>query len=364
MSAHSDRLARITRAALEAGLDAILVAPSPDLFYLTGYAPMPMERLTLLVVRPEDDPVLIVPMLERPLALTSPIGASMQIIGWTDMQDPGAMAAAMLPGQGAFGVGDSMWASHLLELQAALPGVSFSSASSVLSELRATKDTAELAALSRAARAADETFRQICRTRFEGRREEQIAADIADMLIENGHDRAAFTIVASGPNSASPHHEPGPRTIRAKDVVVMDFGGQLGGYYSDTTRTVVVGAAPEGFGEVYALVEAAQEAGCRAAAPGVPAQDVDRAARNIIEPGGYGEAFFHRTGHGIGLEVHEPPYIVEGNEEPLRVGTTFSIEPGIYLEGRFGVRIEDIVLVTEEGADRLNRSTRDLQIVD
>ncbi len=237
-------------------------------------------------------------------------------------------------------------------------------ASPVIGRLRAVKDEDELAALRRAARGADETFRAVCRGTFLGRREEEIAADLAGLLVDNGHVRADFTIVASGPNSSSPHHEPGGRTILPRDVVVMDFGGELGGYFSDTTRTVVVGEAPKGFERIYETVRRAQEAACEAVRPGVSAQDVDRVARGIIADAGFGEAFIHRTGHGIGLEVHEPPYIVEGNEWILAPGTTFSVEPGVYAEGEYGVRIEDIVVVTHDGVERLNRSTRELQVVD
>jgi D-alanyl-D-alanine dipeptidase len=198
---------------------------------------------------------------------------------------------------------------------------------------------------------------------FEGRSEQEVASDLADLLVRNGHDRADFTIVASGPNGASPHHEPGERTILPRDAVVMDFGGALAGYFSDTTRTVVVGEPPEGFEEAYAAVHEAQSAAAAAVRPGREAQEIDRAARGVIEAAGFGERFIHRTGHGIGLEVHEPPYMVEGDRTLLATGMTFSVEPGIYLEGRFGIRIEDIVTVTEDGVERLNRSTRDLQTV-
>jgi Xaa-Pro aminopeptidase len=199
---------------------------------------------------------------------------------------------------------------------------------------------------------------------FMGRSEASIASDLAALLVEHGHASAAFTIVASGPNAASPHHEPGERRIRAKDAVVLDFGGSFDGYQSDTTRTLVVGEPPLGFERVYQLVQEAHQAACEAVGPGVPAQEVDRAARRVIADGGYGEAFIHRTGHGIGLEVHEVPSIVEGNKQLLETGMTFSVEPGIYLEGRFGVRIEDIVAVTDDGVEHLNRSPRGLHVVD
>jgi D-alanyl-D-alanine dipeptidase len=198
---------------------------------------------------------------------------------------------------------------------------------------------------------------------MDGMREEEVAAALADLLTEHGHDTAEFTIVASGPNGASPHHEPGSRSIRAGEEVVMDFGGTVGGYYSDMTRTVVVERPPRGFAQVYDAVREAQEAAFQAVRPGVAAEVVDAAAREVIAMAGYADRFVHRTGHGIGLEVHEDPYIVAGNRRVLQPGMCFSIEPGIYLDGRFGVRIEDIVTVTETGAQRLNRASRDLETV-
>jgi Xaa-Pro aminopeptidase len=364
MNRYLDRMDRTIAEADRQGFAAVAVAPSPDLVYLTGYAPMPTERPTLLVLRPRADPVMLVPELERPLAAAAPAGEAMELVGWRDGMDAYAEAARLLPGEGRVAVGDTLWAAHLLGLQTEAPEVTFAPASPVIERLRAVKDEDELAALARAGRAADETFRQICDRAFLGRREEEIAADLAELLVRNGHDQAAFTIVASGPNAASPHHEPGGRTMLPRDAVVLDFGGTLGGYYSDTTRTVVVGEPPDGFEAVYEIVHEAQDAAFRAVRPGIDAQEVDRVARRIINDAGYGERFYHRTGHGIGLEVHEPPYLVEGNERTLERGVTFSIEPGIYLDGVYGVRIEDIVVVTEDGADRLNRSTRELQVVD
>jgi D-alanyl-D-alanine dipeptidase len=237
------------------------------------------------------------------------------------------------------------------------------SAAELLGALRTVKDAEEIAALRRAGAAADATFEEICAGRFAGRTEREVASDLGRLLISHGHSSADFTIVAGGPNSASPHHEPGERTLKEGDAVVMDFGGVLDGYCSDTTRTLSIGGPSDELVRVHEVVKEAQEAGVAAVRPGVAAQDVDRAARHVIEDAGYADAFFHRTGHGIGVEVHEHPYIVEGNDEPLRVGTTFSVEPGIYLEGRFGVRIEDIVAVTEDGVERLNLSSRELRVV-
>jgi len=362
-TARAARLERAAAATGSAGFDALVVPPSPDLAYLTGYAPMPLERPTLLVVRPGRSPVLLVPALEHPLAAGSSAGTLVELVSWSDGADPYDAAAVLLPRSGRIAVGDELWASHLLGLQAAVAEGVFASASPVMGPLRAVKDTAELEALRRAARAADEAFREICRTTFIGRREDQVAADLASFLVGAGHATADFTIVASGPNAASPHHEPTGRTILPRDAVLLDFGGELGGYFSDISRTVVVGEPPDGFEAVYELVRDAQDAAFRSVIPGVAAQEVDRAGRALIEEAGYGARFLHRIGHGIGMEVHEPPYLVEGNAWALAPGTTFSIEPGIYLEGAFGVRIEDIVAVTPDGAERLNRATRDLQVV-
>jgi Xaa-Pro aminopeptidase len=360
---YAKRMARVAEEAAAQGFAAVVVSPSPDLAYLTGYTPMPMERPTLLVLRSDAGPAMVVPQLERPLAVGSPAGALVELIGWDDGSDPFQAVSLLLPARGRIAAGDRMWAAHLLGLQRAVPGASFEAASPVIGKLRSVKDADELDALKRAGAAADEVFRRICGFAFLGRSERQIATDVGELLVATGHDRAEFMIVASGPNAASPHHEPGERSIKTGDAVLLDFGGELAGYFSDTTRTVVVGESPPGFDGVFRVVKDAQEAAFLAVRPGVSAQEIDRVARRLIVDAGYGERFIHRTGHGIGLEVHEPPYLVEGNDSPLEAGTTFSIEPGIYLEGAFGVRIEDIVVVTEDGAERLNRSTRELQVV-
>lgn len=360
---HLDRIRRAREEAASRELDALVVSPSPDLAYLTGYDPMPLERPTLLVLRPDRDPVLLVPELERALASASPVGEHLELVPWRDGADPYEAAASLLAGAARVAVADRLWATHLLGLQGALPDAAFSPASPVLGGLRSVKDVHELEALRRAGRAADETFRQVVTMPFQGRSEEDVAHDLAELLVRNGHARADFTIVASGPHAASPHHEPGGRTILPHDAVVMDFGGELAGYFSDTTRTVVVTEPPEGFEQAYAVVREAQAAAVDVVRPGMEAQEVDRTARAIIDASGYGERFIHRTGHGIGLEVHEPPYMVEGNATILEPGMTFSVEPGIYLEGRFGIRIEDVVAVTTDGVERLNRSTRELQVV-
>jgi Xaa-Pro aminopeptidase len=361
-----DYLQRLRRAAertAEAGLDALVVAPGPDLQYLAGYDAPPLERLTALLVAPGVDPIMVVPELERLRAEGSPVGRAVHLEGWSDGDDPYALVRSRLPAGGSFAVSDRMWASHLIALQAGLPEATFGTASAILSPLRARKDQGEIHLLRRAARGADQAFNRISQDGLEGRTEVDVARSLAAYLEEEGHESVAFTIVASGPNGASPHHEPGDRGIRDGDSVVMDFGGRVHGYCSDITRTIVVGPASDEIEEVHDIVRRAQDAAFQAVAPGVPAEEVDRAARSVIEEAGYGDAFVHRTGHGIGLEEHEPPYIVRGNGEPLQEGMCFSLEPGIYLPGKFGVRIEDIVAVTAEGSDRLNHATRDLLAV-
>ncbi|WP_328978827.1 aminopeptidase P family protein [Streptomyces canus] len=359
------RMERAARSAAEAGLAGLLVAPGPDLVWLTGYAPTAVtERLTLLVLAPGQDPVLVVPTLEAPDAAKAAGASALTLRDWTDGKDPYAATAALLDAGGRFGISDNAWAMHLLGLQKALPGTSYASLTDALPMLRAVKDTAELELLAAAGAAADATFEEIRKVAFGGRRESEVAADLAGLLSRFGHSQVDFTIVASGPNGANPHHEVGDRVIERGDMVVLDFGGLKDGYGSDTSRTVHVGEPTDEERRVHDLVRAAQEAGFRAVRPGVPCQEVDRAARAVIADAGYGEYFIHRTGHGIGVTTHEPPYMIEGEEQPLVPGMCFSVEPGVYLPGRFGVRIEDIVTVTEDGGRRLNDTTREMVIVD
>jgi Xaa-Pro aminopeptidase len=361
-----DYAGRLTRAAQEAraaGVDALIVTPSADLEYLVGYEAPVLERLTALVLRPEAAPVLVVPTLERPRAEASPAGGLVELAAWPDGQDPFGVVRGIVQGGGTYGLTDTMWAMHVLGLRDALPGSTFVLASAVMSKLRIRKDPGEIDLLARAGRSADESFARIVQESLQGRTEQDVSRALARHLVETGHDVADFGIVGSGPGGASPHHEAGPRVIQAGDIVVLDFGGRAGGYFSDITRTVSVGEPSGEAKEVHEIVREAQEAAFRTAGPGVPGQDVDRAARKVISDAGYGDTFIHRTGHGIGLEVHELPYIVEGNTQLLEPGMCFSIEPGIYLEGRFGVRIEDQVALNEDGAIRLNNAPRNLTVV-
>ncbi|MCP9990186.1 aminopeptidase P family protein [Streptomyces albogriseolus] len=359
------RMDRAARQAADAGLAGLLVAPGPDLVWLTGYAPPAVtERLTLLVLAAGREPVLVVPTLEAPDAEKATGAPALVLSDWTDGKDPYALTAALLDAQGRFGVSDNAWALHLLGLQKTLPGTSYVSLTEALPMLRAVKDAAELERLAAAGAAADAAFEEIRNVRFSGRRESEVAADLAALLRRFGHSQVDFTIVASGPNGANPHHEAGDRRIERGDMVVLDFGGLRDGYGSDTSRTVHVGEPTEEERRVHDLVREAQEAGFRAVRPGAACQDVDRAARAVIADAGYGEYFIHRTGHGIGVTTHEPPYMIEGEEQPLVPGMCFSVEPGVYLPGRFGVRIEDIVTVTEDGGRRLNDTERGMVTVD
>jgi Xaa-Pro aminopeptidase len=350
-------------AAGAAGLAGLLVPPGPDLAYLVGHEPPPLERLTLLLLVASREPVLLVPALEAPAAESAPGIGGIELAAWRDgADDPYATAAALLV-PGRYALGDQTWAVHLIGLERAAPSCAFVPSGEALPLLRAVKDGEEIARLRAAGTGADAAFAEVVELPFRGRRELDVAADLDRLLRAHGHGRVDFTIVGSGPNAASPHHGASERRIEHGDAVVLDFGGVADGYCSDITRTVFVGEPSAEQAAVYGIVREAQQAAFEAVRPGVAAQDVDRAARAVIADAGYGERFVHRTGHGIGLEIHEPPYIVEGNATPLAAGMTFSDEPGIYLPGRFGVRIEDQVVVTEDGAERLNEATRDLTVV-
>ncbi len=364
------RLAAAGTAIGDAGLEAAFIGVGSDLRYLTGYAAMPLERLTLLVLRPERAPTIIVPRLERGAAEAG-IRTPLAILTWDETEDPYALAVADLPPGGRIAVSDTLLAMHLVRLQAAVaPGAAWSLASGVLRDLRMVKDADEVALLRLAAQAADRVVAQIAAGRLVGRTEADIAREIRERLIVEGHDEAHFAIVGSGPNSASPHHEASDRVIAAGEPIVLDIGGALGGYGSDITRVLWVtgGDAASGPDERYrALVDVlrdAQAAGTRAVRPGIACAAIDAACRDRIEAAGYGKAFFHRTGHGIGLEEHEDPYLVAGNDLTLRAGMAFSVEPGIYLPGVYGARIEDIVVCGDDGPIVLNEASRDLYVVD
>jgi Xaa-Pro aminopeptidase len=358
-----DRLGLVREAARAAGLDAVLLTPGPDLRYVTGYDARQLERLTCLVIPAEGDPALFVPRLELPAAQASPAaGLGLELVAWQETEDPFAMVARRLGGVAAVGLSDRMWAASVLRFRDVLPGARLALAGAALRPLRMRKTAAEVAALREAGAAIDRVHARVPGWLRPGLTERAVGSTVREAILAEGHASVDFVIVASGPNAASPHHETSDRVLAAGDVVVVDIGGTMpSGYCSDSTRTYAIGEPPAEFAAYYRVLRDAQQAACAAVRPGVTAASVDAAAREPISRAGYGEAFFHRTGHGIGLETHEDPYIVAGNGEPLAPGMAFSVEPGIY-PGPHGARIEDIVVVTGDGCERLNNAPRDLVI--
>jgi Xaa-Pro aminopeptidase len=384
----ADRLARAQQQLPVHDASALLIGVGPDLQWLTGYDAKPLERLTMLVVAPAGRPTLLVPRLEVAAAQVAPAVAAgvVELTSWEETEDPFALIADLLGAAksrpeiqlGALGgtwgrlggllVSDLLWATFLLRLQATVPDAAFGLASSVLAGLRAVKDAEEIELLRRAARAADRVISAIAGGRLIGRSEADIAHEIRERLVAEGHDQAEFATVASGPNSASPHHEPADRLVAAGEPIVLDIGGRIEGYSSDITRTLwVTGDAADApsaeFSSLYEVLREAQERATAAVEPGVACERIDAVARDAIEEAGFGPNFIHRTGHGIGLEVHEEPYLVSGNAQPLAVGHAFSVEPGIYFDGRYGARIEDIVVCSPSGGDVLNQAPRELMVV-
>lgn len=341
---------------------ALVLGPGADMRHLIGYAAHADPRPTLLVVRADGAHGLLVPRLEAANAAD----VAVPVATYEEDQDPFGVVAGLLDGgdaAGAWAVGEQLWASFLLRLQARHPSVRWTSAGPLTAAVRMVKTPAEVAALRRAGEAIDAVHAQLPAMLVAGRTERGVAEDIGDAMRVQGHDEVAFAIVGSGPNGAAPHHEVSDRVLQAGDAVVVDIGGPVQGWYSDCTRNYVLGEAPAGYEEAHRALMAAQQAAVDAVRPGVTAASVDAAAREVLEGAGYGEAFIHRTGHGIGLEVHEAPYIVAGNDLVLEEGMTFSIEPGIYLDGRFGMRLEDIVAVTADGVTRLNNAVREAVVV-
>ncbi|HEY3334755.1 MAG TPA: Xaa-Pro peptidase family protein [Candidatus Limnocylindrales bacterium] len=378
---YGERLAAARREAAAAGLDALCIGVGADLRYLTGYEAMPLERLTMLLVPAADAAplTLIAPRLEATPARTCPAAqaGAVEVVTWEETEDPIALVAARLGDAlgrdavdlRAVAVNDTLRASFVLGLQRVLTSASFVLASTVLRRLRMVKDADEVALLRSAAHAADRVVLAIAAGPLVGRTEADVAREVRDRLLAEGHEYAEFWIVASGPNSASPHHDPGERVIQPAEPIVIDIGGTVGGYGSDITRTLwVTGGDPTkgpdaDFRRLYDVLQRAQAEATAAVRPGVTCEQIDGVARGIINDAGFGPSFFHRTGHGIGLEGHEEPYLVAGNPEPLAAGYAFSVEPGIYLEGRHGARIEDIVVCGDDGPDTLNEATRDLLVV-
>jgi Xaa-Pro aminopeptidase len=357
------RFARLRERMAGAGLDALLLSVGADLPWLTGYEAMPLERLTMAVVPADDEATLVVPRLEAPRVVVDPDVFALR--AWSEHEDPVAIVASLVGKRESLAVSDRTWATFLLALQATLPCATWTPAGKITGPLRAVKDPDEIQALAAASAAADSVAVALLEGDIPlvGRSEREVSADISRRLLDAGHHRVNFAIVASGPNAASPHHEASQRQIQAGEAVVCDFGGTLDGYCSDITRTVWTGPPDTFEVEVYKVVQQAQAEASRAARVGAACEQVDAAARSVIASAGFGEFFIHRTGHGIGVEEHEDPYIVGGNVERLVAGNAFSVEPGVYLPGRFGVRIEDIVVAEPSGARCLNAASRDMVVV-
>ncbi|WP_256416722.1 aminopeptidase P family protein [Halorubrum laminariae] len=365
---HAERRERAADRLRETDADGLICFPSRNLQYLTGFATEPDERHFLFVVpatdHPCDEPVLFVPALYEAQVRAETTVADVRT--WTDGDDPRAAVRDLLDAcdlrDGRLLVDDTMWATFTQDLRAAAPDATWGLASEALSRLRVRKDSTELAAMRAAAAAADATVADLRDLGAEavGMTESDLAEWIVDRMETHGGRGAAFgPIVGAGPNGAKPHHGHGDREIAAGEPIVCDFGTRVDGYPSDQTRTLVFGGdPPAAYAEIHEVVREAQTAAVDAVEPGVSAEAVDRAARAVIEDAGYGDAFVHRTGHGVGLDVHEEPYIVAGNDRPLEPGMVFSVEPGIYLDGRFGCRIEDLVVVTDDGCERLNETDR------
>jgi Xaa-Pro aminopeptidase len=367
---HTDvqhRIDRVRDALRADDLTALVITPGANLRYLTGYrGSTETERITCLVVGADGSAHLLAPVLEVPLVEASAAdGFDVPVVGWQETEDSIATLAGLLPARtGCVAIDERMWAGRSLALRATCPGLEQVSAAGVMRELRIRKSPGELDSLRRAAAAIDAVHAEMAQWLRAGRTEREIGADIADAIVQAGHETAEFVIVASGPNGASPHADVSDRVVRQGDPVVVDIGGPMpDGYCSDSTRTYAVGEPPEEFLRSFEVLLAAQTAQCAAARPGMSGSELDAIGRRIIAEAGYGELFIHRTGHGIGLDVHEDPYIVEGNDALLEPGMAFSIEPGIYHAGQYGARIEDIVVCTAGGAERLNLRPRELTVL-
>src|SRR5689334_24072953 len=362
---YAQRLQAAAAAAANAGLAGLVITPGYDLRYLIGSRAQTFERLTALVLPASGEPTIVVPRLElASLKESAATELGIAVRDWVDGDDPYRVVAEALGGGSvAVAVTDSMPALHLLPLADVL-GVVPVLATDVLRRLRMLKDAAEVDALRKAGAAIDRVHARVPEFLVPGRTEADVAADIAEAIVAEGHSEAAFIIVGSGPHGADPHHECSDRELRVGDVVVVDIGGPYEpGYNSDSTRTYSIGEPDPEVARRYAVLQRAQQAAVDAVRPGVTAEQVDAAARDLLEAEGLADAFVHRTGHGIGLSVHEEPYIVAGNDLPLEPGMAFSVEPGIYLAGRVGARIEDIVVCTDDGVRTLNERPRDLAVL-
>lgn len=364
----ADRLERARQSMRAQGVDLALLSLGLDMPYLTGYNAMPLERLTMLVLPAHGDATIVVPGLEAPRVTLMP--GVFTLLPWSETEDPVAITARLVkestPESRVIAVGDQMWARFLVDLMPMLSSTQYRRSVDVIGSLRMRKDQAEIDALRAAGAAVDRIAGELHAGRIPlvGRTEAQVSADLSARILAEGHDVVNFAIVAAGENAASPHHHPGSRVIQKNEIVLCDFGGTMNGYCSDITRCVFTGDIASDVAEAYAVLFEAEAAAVKAATIGTPCEEVDAVARRIITAAGFGDYFIHRTGHGIGLDAHEDPYIVSGNSLPLEAGHAFSVEPGIYLPGKWGMRLEDIVVATTDGPDSMNHADHNLIAVD
>jgi len=365
---YANRMDRVRAAMSSQDIEVLLLSVGAELPWLIGYQAMPLERLTMLVLPVDGEATLVIPRLEA--ARVTERGDVFTLAPWNETDDPIAMVGDLTGKASTVAIGDLTWSRFLLALQHQSPTIDFSPANQVIGELRAKKDPFEIEALREASAAVDRIAAELQAGNIDlvGRTEAEVSAELGRRILAEGHDRVNFAIVAAGTNAASPHHEPGSRVIREGEILLCDFGGTMGtesgtGYCSDITRCVHLGEPPAQVREAYDVLFEAQAASVAAATVGTPLEDIDAAGRSVIEAAGYGEYFVHRTGHGIGVEAHEDPYVVSGNTDLLEAGHAFSVEPGIYIEGQFGMRLEDIVVATDAGPDPLNLVHHHLAVI-
>lgn len=362
---YQSRIERARDLMRDQGIDLLFIGPSADFSYFTGHPARTSERLTALMIPYDGKPAIVVPRLEAPLI--ADLEGDFEFDVWEETENPISFVSERIRRLGgeSIAINDQIWAGFVLQLQHQLPNRNYARGADVLKRLRSVKDQFELDLLKEASRRTDEAWIDFTtNVKVIGRTEEEVADDLKGAMVDHGLPEIAFCIVASGPNGASPHHHTGDRRIQAGDPIVMDFGGIRDGYFSDVTRTPVAGQVPDDdFTTAYNVVLEAQQAAFEKIAPGIACQEIDRAARSVITEHGYGEYFIHRVGHGIGMTGHEDPYLVEGNQEPLQPGMVVSDEPGVYIPGKWGIRIEDSVGVTDNGGERYNHVSREITIL-
>ena len=361
---YAERLGRARAEMKRSGVDAMILSLGHDMPYLMGYLAMPLERLTMLVIPQDGETSLIIPRLEGPRV--HQMNDVFTMVPWNETEDPVAIAHALLGSAQTIAVGDQMWSRFLVDLLVHRPNAKYVRSVTVMEALRSRKDAAEVAALVAAGAAADRVAAQLHAGEIPmvGRTEAEVSADISARLIAEGHQKVNFAIVAAGENAASPHHHAGDRVIQYGEIVLCDFGGTMNGYCSDITRCVHIGEVPQDIADAYAVLLRAQAAGVNAGVVGSSCENVDAVTRAIIDDAGYGEYFVHRTGHGIGMEEHEDPYMVSGNTTPIAAGHAYSVEPGIYVPGKWGMRLEDIVVATDNGPMAVNHANHHLVVLD